>query len=161
MANLLTRSRLTIEHRNTELALRTPTHTLQHTQKKVSLSRFTNIVTKSRSSNQHLNSGTGFGEIDGYDDSESNGCSSYNCWSCSTRIHCDDGYHLEGSVCVLNECKCDNGITANGTECPTHDSVKCTWCSSVRRDRVRRVAIDRVRRLRHRPSETLARGDTH
>ena len=34
---------------------------------------------------------------------------------CSTCTSCNDGYHLEGSTCVLNECTCELGVNATGT----------------------------------------------
>ena len=33
----------------------------------------------------------------------------HDCWSCN------DGYHLYGSTCVLNECTCEHGVNATGT----------------------------------------------
>ena len=30
--------------------------------------------------------------------------------------------------CTENQCTCDNGVGATGTDCPTHGDAKCTSC---------------------------------
>ena len=42
---------------------------------------------------------------------------------------CFNGYHLENTVCVINSCYCDNGLSvSNGVECTVHGSLYCTEC---------------------------------
>jgi hypothetical protein len=43
---------------------------------------------------------------------------------------CDDGYHAEGLQCIENQCTCEHGVAANGTDCPTHGDAKCVSCDS-------------------------------
>ena len=35
---------------------------------------------------------------------------------------------MENAICTLNQCSCNNGVGASGTECLTHGDAKCTSC---------------------------------
>ena len=47
--------------------------------------------------------------------------------SCS--ITCDDGYILEGEICVEKRCSCSNGVGATNTACTVHNTEICTECT--------------------------------
>ena len=61
----------------------------------------------------------------GIPDAENTSCNGEN--RCKS---CDSGYHLENNACVINQCKCDNGIPTQGQDCITHNNHFCGSCDT-------------------------------
>lgn len=45
-------------------------------------------------------------------------------------IPCGEGYKLVGDQCVGNQCYCDNGTGAHGSDCPNIKEAKCIACNT-------------------------------
>ena len=43
---------------------------------------------------------------------------------------CDQGYYLDGIVCVVNNCLCPNGLASTGEDCPQNGDFHCTMSRS-------------------------------